>query len=170
MRCYLLSLRLSLKGMDKFISFFRNVSFLIFLGTLIWSYAYMAGQVNYRYDNLGDSIAVADKNTYFFIALAVFLFANGVCQWFVLSMKKITTSEEGTGLRNRSLKLDLMSWVKGFAGVLNIFFSLVLIFLGLMNLSANYNISTLGFYVYLGPILIVGWFFYLAAILGKRRN
>lgn len=156
--------------MDKFIGFFRNVTILLFTGALIWSYAFMASQVSYRFDPAGDALGTANKDTYFFGAIVVFLLANVVCFYFTKVLKKITTTEDGKGIRNRSLKNDLMIWIRGFAGVLNLFFSLILVFLGLMNMSADYNIKTLGFYVYLGPVLILGWFFYLAVILGKRRN
>ncbi len=155
--------------MDKFIGFFRNVTILMFTGALIWSYAFMASQVNYRFDPAGDALGTANKDTYFFGAIIIFLLANVVCYYFTKVLKKINTTEDGTGIRNKSLKKDLMVWIKGFAGVLNLFFSLILVFLGLMNMSADYNIKTLGFYVYLGPVLILAWFFYLAVILGKRR-
>ncbi len=130
----------------------------------------MAGQVNYRFDPAGDALGTASKDTYFFGAIAIFLVTNVICYWFIKTLKRIKTSEEGTGIRNKSLKKDLILWIKGFAGVLNLFFSLILVFLGLMNMSADYNIKTIGFYVYLGPLLILLWFFYLAVILGKRRN
>lgn len=156
--------------MDKFIGFFRNVTILLFTIALIWSYAYMAGQVNYRFDPAGEALGTASKDTYFFGAIIIFLLTNVSCYWFIKTLKKIKTSDEGKGLRNKALKLDLIGWIKGFAGVLNLFFSLILVFLGLMNMSDQYNIQTLGFYVYLGPILIILWFFYLAVILGKRRT
>lgn len=156
--------------MDKFIGFFRNVTILLFTGALIWSYAFMASQVNYRFDPAGDALGTANKDTYFFGAIVIFLLANVVCYYFTKVLKKINTTEDGTGIRNKSLRNDLIMWIKGFAGVLNLFFSLILVFLGLMNMSADYNIKTLGFYVYLGPVLILAWFFYLAVILGKRRG
>ncbi|NVJ45682.1 MAG: hypothetical protein HWE07_01100 [Cytophagia bacterium] len=156
--------------MDKFIGFFRTVSYLLFMAALLWSYAYMVGQVTYRFDTDGNSVYMIDRNLYFFGAVGVFILANVVCSVFIQTLKKITTSEEGVGLRNRSLKLDLITWVKGFSAVLNLFFGLVMFFLGLMNLAESRQSATLGFYVYLGPILIVGWFFYLAYLLGKRRN
>ena len=156
--------------MDKFIGFFRTVSYLLFMAALLWSYAYMVGQITYRFDTSGNPMYDIDKNTYFFSAVAIFIFANAVCAVFIQTLKKIKTSEEGVGLRNRSLKLDLITWAKGFAGILNLFFALVMFFLGLMNLAESKQSMTLGFYVYLGPILIVTWFFYLAYLLGKRRD
>lgn len=155
--------------MDKFVGFFRTVSYLMFLAALLWSYAYMVGQVTYKFDAEGNPIYDIDRNVYFFGALTVFLFVNTVCSVFIQTLKKIKSSEEGVGLRNRSLKLDIVTWTKGFAGILNLFFSLVLFFLGLMNLAESGQSMTLGFYVYLGPILIIAWFFYLAHLLGKKR-
>ena len=156
--------------MDKFIGFFRSVTILLFTGALIWSYAFMASQVSYRFDPAGDALGTANKDTYFFGAIAIFLLANVVCYYFTKVLQKINTTEDGVGIKKKYLKKDLITWIKGFAGVLNLFFSLILVFLGLMNMSSDYNIKTLGFYVYLGPVLIMVWFFYLAAILGKRRN
>lgn len=155
--------------MEKFVGFFRTVSFLLFTAALLWSYAYMVGQVTYSYDDLGNPIYSIDRNLYFYGAIAVFLFANVICNIFVQTLKKIKTSEIGKGLRNYSLKKDLVIWTKGFAGMLNLFFSLVLFFLGLMNLAESDQSMTLGFYVYLGPLLIVAWFVYLAYLLGKKR-
>ena len=154
--------------MDKFIRFFWNVTILLFTGTLIWSYAYLASQSDYSYDFEG-IVSNADKNTYFFAGILVFLVANLACNYFIKTMKKITTIDNGKGLKNRSLKLDLISWTKGFAGVLNLFFALVLVFLALVEMSTQYNINTIGFYVYLGPIFIVAWFIYLGFILFKTR-
>ncbi|WP_420386787.1 hypothetical protein [Roseivirga sp.] len=156
--------------MDKFIGFFRTVSYLLFLAALLWSYAYMVGQVTYRFDTNGDPVYMVDRNMYFFGAMGIFIFANAVCAVFIQTLKKITTSEDGVGLRNRSLKLDLITWTKGFTGILNLFFALIMFFLGLMNLAESHESPTLGFYVYLGPILIIAWFFYLAVLLGKRRS
>lgn len=156
--------------MDKFVGFFRTVSYLMFLAALLWSYAYMVGQVTYRFDTDGNPVYNIDRNTYFFGALAVFIFANVVCSVFIKTLKRIKSSEDGDGLRNTSLQLDVVTWTKGFSGILNLFFSLVLFFLGLMNLAESGQSMTLGFYVYLGPVLIVSWFFYLAYLLGKKRN
>ena len=156
--------------MDKFIGFFRTVSYLLFLAALLWSYAYMVGQVTYKFDVDGNPVYNIDRDLYFFGSIGVFIFVNAVCPVFIQTLKKIKTSEDGVGLRNRSLKLDLVTWAKGFAGVLNLFFAMVLFFLGLMNLAESEQSMTLGFYVYLGPTLIVAWFGYLAYLLGKRRN
>ena len=130
----------------------------------------MTSQVNYRFAVTGEVLGVAGKDAFFFAAIVIFLITNTVCSWFIRTLKKVSTTETGSGIRNRYLKADIMVWTKGFAAVLNLFFSLTLIFLALVNMSGNYNIQTLGFYVYLGPLLIVLWFFYLAYILVKRRT
>lgn len=156
--------------LGNFTGFFRSVSILFFVIALIWCYAYMASQSDYSTGPMPGILENVDKDTYFFAAILLFLITNISCSWFIRTLKKIKTSEEGRGLGNRVLKRDLIGWTKGFAGVLNLFFSLVLVFLGLMTMSNQYNIQTLGFYVYLGPILIILWLFYLVVILGKRKS
>jgi len=154
--------------MDKFVGFFRTVSYLFFLGALLWSYAYMVGQIDYGMDLSGAPLI--DKNTYFFAAVIIFLLVNIIISWFLKNLKKIKSSPDGRGLRNYSLKQDLLVWFKGFGGIVNLVLALIMFFIGLMNLAESQQAFTLGFYVYLGPILLIGWFIYLAVILSKSRT
>ena len=156
--------------MDKLVGFFKTLSWLLFLGALLWSYAYLPPQVTYRVDTTGAAIAVMSRSNFFFVSLGFFLLVNIVCIVFLRVLKRMNTTEDGTGLRNRSLKQDLMMWVKGFIGVLNLFFSLVLIFIGYMNGGEEFQVSYLGGFIYIGPILILAWFFYLVILLTKKRD
>lgn len=156
--------------MNNFTGFFRGVTWLIFLAALIWSYAYITSAVTYRIDPDGNSIGVVDKTTFFYSAVGAFLLVNIVCVGFINVLKKIKTTEDGQGMRNRSLKLDIIGWIKGFEGVLNLFLTFTLIFLGYMNLSEEFMVDGLGFFLYLGPVLLVAWFFYLVKLLTKNRN
>ncbi len=155
--------------MHKLTGFFRNITWLGFLGALLWSYAVFADAITYRIDTLGNALGIADKNTFFFSALGIFIVVNAVCAGFIYVLKKIKTSEDGEGIRNRSLKLDLISWTKGFAGVLNVFFIISIFFIGYMNYSENFRVESLGYSIYLGPLLLVIWFFYLVKLLSKKR-
>lgn len=156
--------------MSNFTGFFRGVTWLVFLGALIWSYAYMTSSVTYRIDPEGNPIGIVDRDTFFFAAVGAFLIVNAVCTGFISVLKKIKTTEDGAGIRNRSLKLDVIGWTKGFAGVLNLFLTITLIFLGYMNLSEDFMVDGLGFVIYLGPVLLVIWFFYLVKLLAKNRK
>lgn len=155
--------------MDKFVGFFRSVTYLLFLAALLWSYAYMVGQVDYGL-GLGYDEPIMDKNTYFFSAVGVFLLVNLTISWCLKNLKKIKTSDSGSGLRNYGFKQDLLVWFKGLGGILNLVLSMIMFFIGLMNIAESRNAMTLGFYVYLGPILLVAWFIYLAIILSKSRT
>lgn len=135
---------------------------------LLWSYAYMVGQVDYGLGIDGDAPLI-DRNTYFFSAMIAFLFVNLSISWFLKSLKKIKTSAEGSGLRNQSFKKDLLVWFKGLSAMINLLLALFMFFIGLMNLSESREAFTLGFYIYLGPLLLLIWFVYLAIILAKSR-
>ncbi len=158
----------SQKGMDKLVGFFKTLSWLLFLGALLWSYAYLPTQVVYRMNSSAD--AVIEKGTFFFGSLAFFLVINIVCIIFLRTLKKVKSSEEGRGLQNKALKKDLTMWVKGFIGILNFFFTLIVVFVAYMNGAQEFQTSYLGGFVYIGPALLLIWFFYLAGLLAKKRN
>ena len=156
--------------MNKITGVFRNVTWLAYLSVLIWFYAYMADAVTYRVDDPGNAPGIADKDTFFFAALGTFVLVNGACAAFISVLKKVRTAEDGRGIRNRSLKRDLIGWTKGFAGVLNVFLIITIIFIGYINLGENFRAERLGFFVYPGPLLLIAWFFYLMKLLGKKRE
>lgn len=154
--------------MEKLVGLIRTVSYLVFLGVLIWAYASLAAQVTYRFDGDGSALEVIGKDTFFFVSTAVFLVSNIICVIFLQTLRKIKSSEDGVGIRNRSLKLDVMTWVKGFAAILNIMFITIVFFLGFMNMN-ELKMDALSVYIYIGPILLIAWFFYLVKILSAKR-
>ena len=156
--------------MNRFAGFFRNITWVGFLAALIFSYSYITSSVAYRIDIQGNELGIADKDTFFFGSIAIFIVVNAICMGFVAVLKKIKTTEDGNGIRNRSLKLDIIGWTKGFAGVLNIFLTLMLVILVYMNLNEEFKTSSFRYFLFIGPILLVGWFFYLMKLLGKKRN
>ncbi|WP_339606233.1 hypothetical protein [uncultured Roseivirga sp.] len=155
--------------MDKLVGFIRTSSYLIFLAALIWAYASLAGQVSYKFDGDGTAVEIVDKNTFFFASVIIFLVANVICVSFIKVLKKIKSSEDGVGIRNRALKLDVITWIKGFAGILNIMFTTIVFFLGFMNMN-ELKLDALSIYIYIGPVLLIFWFFYLVKILSVRRS
>ena len=112
---------------------------------------------------------IVDKNTFFFASVIIFLVANVICVSFIKVLKKIKSSEDGVGIRNRALKLDVITWIKGFAGILNIMFTTIVFFLGFMNMN-ELKLDALSIYIYIGPVLLIFWFFYLVKILSVRRS
>ena len=154
--------------MDKLVGFIRTSSYLIFLAALIWAYASLAGQVSYKFDGDGTALEIVDRNTFFFGSVIIFLVANLICVSFIKVLKKIKSSEEGEGIRNRAMKLDIITWVKGFAGILNIMFTTIVFFIGYMNMN-ELKLDSLSVYLYIGPVLLVFWFFYLVKVLSKKR-
>ncbi|WP_157716120.1 hypothetical protein [Roseivirga echinicomitans] len=154
--------------MDKLVGFIRTLSYLTFLAALIWAYASLAGQVSYKFDGDGTAMEIVDKNTFFFASVIIFLVANIICVSFLKVLKKIKSSEEGAGIRNKGLKSDVITWVKGFAGILNIMFTTIVFFIGYMNMN-ELKLDVLSVYIYIGPVLLIFWFFYLVKILSVRR-
>lgn len=156
--------------MEKFVGFFRSVTYLFFTVALFWSYAYMVGQVDYGLGTDNNPADLIDKDLYFYGSIAVFLFINLSLGWLIKSLKKVKSIDGGSGIRNRAFRLDLIVWFKGLAAVINLVLALILFFIGLMNISESRDAMTLNFYIYLGPTALVGWFVYLVVLLFKKRN
>ena len=156
--------------MEKFVGFCRSLTYLFFTGALLWSYAYMVGQVDYGLGTDTNPTDFIDKNYYFFASILAFLIVNLIIGWFVKLLKKVKSIEGGTGIKNRAFRLDIIVWFKGLAAVLNLMMALILFFIGLMNISESRDAMTLGFYVYIGPeILLVGWLIYLIVLITERE-
>ena len=156
--------------MDKLVGFIKTTSWLVFLGALIWSYASLPLQVIYRTDSEGSAVAVMEKSNFFFFSLAFFLVVNLICIVFYRMLKKVDSTDDGEGLRNRSLKQDLLTWTNGFIGILNLFFALILFFITYLNGAEEFQLPFLNVFVFAGPLFILGWFFYLIKLLSKKRN
>ena len=158
------------ESMDRLIRFFRTVTWLGFLGALVWSYAYIPDEIAYTLNSKNQPSAFASKEDFFFISLTVFILVNVVCITFAGTLKKVKTQENGVGIRNRSLKLDIITWIHGFSGMVNLFFSLLLLFIGYINGVQAYQVKGFGSMIYIGPVMIIGWLVYLFVLLGKKRN
>ena len=155
--------------MEKFIGFCRSLTYLFFTVALLWSYAYMVGQVDYGLGTDTNPTDIIDKDYYFFFSILFFLIINLSISWFIKSLKKIKSAEGSRWIRNKSFRTDLITWFKGLAAVLNLILAIILFFIGLMNISESHDAMTLNFYIYLGPLLLIAWFIYLFVILTKTR-
>ena len=156
--------------MDRLIRFFRTATWLGFLIALVWSYAYIPDEIAYKVSRENQLVAFTSKQNFFFVSLVIFILANVVCITFAGILKKVKTQEDGVGIRNRSLKLDVITWTHGFSGVINLFFSLLLLFIGYLNGVEAYQVSGFGTMIYIGPVIIVGWLLYLIVLLAKKRS
>ncbi len=156
--------------MDKLVGFFKTTSWLLFLGALLWSYAYLPAQVTYRFDPSGAALGVTSKTNFFFASLGIFIIVNIVCIIFLRTLKRVDSSDEGVGLQNRSFKKDIAMWINGFIGILNIFFSLSLMLISNLNGSQEFQGSFTGAFIYVGPTLILIWIIYLLTLIAKKRN
>lgn len=152
--------------MGNFTGFFRGITWFIFIAALLWSYMEITSTATITVDL--DHIAVS-ADTFFFIAVAIFLVVNLVFLGFTNVLKKIKTTEDGKGMRNRSFKLDIMGWTTGLSGIVNVFLASAVIYLGYLNMSEDFMVAGLSYFIYLGPIMLVAWFIYLGKLLSQKR-
>lgn len=156
--------------MDRLVGFFKTTSWLLFLAALLWSYAYLPVQVTYRFDQAGTALDVMSKDSFFFASLAIFLIVNIICIIFLRTVKKVDSTDDGDGLQNRALKKDIIMWITGFIGILNIFFSISLMLISNLNGAQEFQGTFIGAFIFIGPTLILLWIIYLLRLITKKRN
>jgi len=128
--------------MDKLIRFFRNVSFLVFLGVSLYAYAFLPARVFVFVDE-GERF-MADKGVFFYTALGVFFFVN-----ILIMMVDFYVTKAGASSKPATI------WLASLAAVLNLFLTLSVAAVFAANADLGFSGDRL---FYAGLILIVMWF------------
>lgn len=153
--------------MSRLIKFTWFLTTLLFLGILLWSYAYLPANVGVGADAGGYPNEFLEKEAFFYLALCVFIFFNVI----LFSSKKLidnSISKRGYSPQ-RSLQHDLSDWLLAFAASINIFLVLGLVYLDVFNNSDGVNLNIYGPVVFAGPVLVGILLVVLGVILLKKR-
>lgn len=116
------------------------LSMLAVLGNLLYIYAGLPENVVIREERLG-STAIG-RETFFYLALLSLTVVNVT----VYLVSKAVPED-----------LDTRAWFHGLVVTLNIFFVIAFSLIGLVNSAEHYDYSRIGFTIYGGVILFVGW-------------
>lgn len=128
--------------MLKVVNFLKFLSILLFLGILLLVYAYLPVMVNLTLDN---SDLQLRKEDFFYFGIGVFVVVN----LFFLGFQKLYESHIS--------KLEVKAWVRGLSFVVNIYLTLIVGFIGVINNTAHLDPSGFAYLNYLGPFLIFIW-------------
>lgn len=157
--------------MNRLIKFTWFLTTLLFLGVLLWEYAYLPQNVGIQADAEGAPIEFISREIFFYVVLAIFSFSNAV----IFALRKlILVSLQRNGNREvpgkAGLKNDLSDWLLGFAASLNMFLIFGIVFLGFYNNSSGIYLPAYGPLVYGGPIIMGILIVVLIYILLKKRD
>lgn len=141
--------------MLKVVNFLKFLSITLFLGILILVYAYLPIMVNLQ---PGSSEIQLHKETFFYYTIAVFVIVNIV----MLAFQKLT--------ENKISKLEVKAWARGAGFVVNIYLTLLIGFIGVINNAQHLDPAGFAYLNYMGPVLIISWIIGLIYLIFKKAE
>lgn len=145
--------------MVKAIKFCYLVSVPLFLATLLYYYALLPGTVGVYFSDSGLATYSISRGMFFYACIAVFVLTNGVI-FLYRRMAKAQVNLDLIDFAQMNKAESTYHWFNGFSLMLNVFYILSILFIGLYNSRENFNINNYATLVYIGPILIVSWMFW----------
>lgn len=154
--------------MNRLLKFFWLVSLFIYLGGLLWIYSFLPDRVGFHVNMYGMPDEFIERSSFFYSSLFIFLLSNAL----LYALHKLLMVTRRTAQTERALLLrqDLAGWLLGFAGALNLFFVMAMLFFGLFNSRENFDVNDYALLVYGGPLLLALMFGLLVYILLKNRK
>lgn len=143
---------------------------IIFLAILLYVYAFLPEKVGLWFDGFGMATFSAEREAFFYACISIILVVNLVAHIFYRTISLVPIAQ-GTIISSDTMKNNLSIWAAGFSLILNITMILSVSFIGLYYNSEHFNINYFSFLVFVGPILLISWFFVLIYfLLGGNKN
>jgi hypothetical protein len=155
----------------RFVKFAWVISVLLFLSVLLYVYAFIPEQIAIDGSN-GAVDRFVPKETFFYVALGIFIVANIVFMTLSKLLNEIPV-RQGVNLvslfKSESFKHKIVLWVISFLWILNVFFILTLVFLGLLNHPDGPQATNYTLFLYPGLLLLGFWLFILLFLIFRRK-
>lgn len=139
--------------MLRVVNFLKLLSILLFLIILLTVYAYLPIMVALEPGGGGFE---AHKETFFYFSVSVFVLVNVS---FLGFQKLFEGNIKNPGLR---------AWVRSAGFVINIYLTLIIGFIGVMNNTGHLDPSGFAYLNYMGPFLVFSWAVGLFYIIYKK--
>ncbi|MEM9324449.1 MAG: hypothetical protein AAGA85_02290 [Bacteroidota bacterium] len=142
--------------MAKVVGVVRFFSIVLFLGILGMIYAYLPVKVQL----LPEGDLQVDRATFFYGTASLFLIVNIV---FVVITRTLEKSL-------RRVSENLFAWLKAGSPVLNVYITLLVGFIGVINNSVDVSPSSYAYLNFLGPIIVLTWIGGLLYLVFKAKG
>lgn len=129
--------------MLRVVSFLKFLSILLFLIILLLVYAYLPVMVDIQPD---ENAIQLQREDFFYFAVGIFVVFNIAILGFQKLVEPLIEN------------MDLKAWLRGIGFVVNVYLTLIIGFIGVMNNSAHLDAAGFNYLNYLGPFLIFSWF------------
>lgn len=153
--------------MSRNIRIVRTFSIVVFLGVLLYVYAYLPEQVGIDADATDEFSTFIGKEAFFYFAIASFILVNIIFIVFGNLMQMIPVSSGGFFV-SEDFKERIHNWFSSFGLIINLFFISVVAFVGFFNNADYFHISSFSIFAYLGQALIFIWIVLFFFLLRKR--
>lgn len=156
--------------MNRFIKLFWFFSLLGFLATLLFVYAALPAEVDVSLDSDIIPSILLSKNSFFYSMVLLIVLTNAIFLALSKFIGLLKTDNRSNKMffGDESFKKNLINWLGSFSVILNLFYAMGALFVGLHN-NIDYVPSTsYSFLVYASIILVVGWLFWLVYIVLKK--
>ena len=141
--------------MIRIIRVFTTFSILLFLIILLIVYAFLPDRVGIMFSNSGEKLYAISRNVFFYSLLWIFFLVQLTFYLFRIYVLK-------SWLKN-SERLNLSVWFRGMFLTVNIFFILMVAFLGLANNAIDYTYKSIQNLAFAGPVMLLIWLLLLPA-------
>lgn len=130
--------------MIKVVGIIKFLSVVFFLAVLTWVYSYLPVNVNL----LPDSIEWQIDREYFFYSILITFIVLNVILSVLLSVLKS---------RTRNWQATTQAWLRAMTPALNIYITLIVGFVGIINNSSHVAASSFTYLNYLAPLIFIVW-------------
>lgn len=154
--------------MVKAIKFCYLASVPLFLAVLLYYYAFLPEEIALFFDKAGVGTFSLAKSNFFYLTLGLFIVTNGVITLY-RQLAQTYVNQDLIDFADMNLQESLYHWVQGLSLMFNLLYVFSIVYLGLYYSKEGLNISSYNALVYLGPIFIVGWIFWLFYLLISKK-
>lgn len=139
----------------------RVISSLMFMGVLLYVYAYLPDPVKLPIDLGGIREIFVNKGNLFYAMIGLFTIVS-LTSFAVVRLIRTLPAKE------MNFKKNLTNWSLSFLVVINIFLILSLTIIGIINSTEQVSIGSYATLAYIGPVLLIIWLFLLVLVITKR--
>ena len=153
--------------MYKVFKLLSRITAFIFVAMLLYVYAFLPEMVGLYFGGSEKAIFELSREAFFYSSIILFVVTTVFLSYLKKSLKAVSTAEISSGLTESKVN-GLQFWANGMSVMFNLFLVFSVSFVGMYHNDEHFNNGYFAFLAYLGPLLLIGWIFYLVFILIRK--
>lgn len=153
--------------MGKILNMLWTLSIIGFFATFLAVYAYLPLRVGINSDAAGIANKFVTKEAFFYGGVGFFVLTNIVLYLFIRLVRMEAEKYRTANPKLFAFRTRLWRWIRGLSILVNLFFISVTLFIGIFNTTDSVGQLDYIIFIYLAPLLILGWLIYLGVIISR---